>query len=610
MSKGGTTSAGSATEIPQWVQDAGLKQYQTGTELGQIGYTPYYGADVAAFNPMQESAFRSTGTAADAFGMGPASTVPSGATFGPHSPTWATDGIPTAHTFAGGVQGYSGMPMYTEALNTLEQQRPYQKQQLEQQFIDPATGLTPEGRKIQDINSLYNEAFGRNVGLEGVSAYLPLVQQGMTNNELRRILYDSPEAKALGKSSLGAPIEIGVGGGLLGGSPYVPPALVSGSSGILDSISGTGATVANTGSAVVDSNSAVVDSNSAVVDAAVTIVSQVTNADGTVTTTYSDGTVKTTGTSTDINTGTGTAVTIVSQVTNADGTVTTTYSDGTVETTGTPTVANDGILSTVADVASGQQMIGDTLTDTDMSTATPSTFDLYGSQIEQLMPVYQQELGRGIQDPAALAFYGDMLKNGVSIDEIRRQIAGSTEGQGFVTPAEQAAINAQNLGFGASSVSGGQADNFVPDMTAYLGDDVVFPDGEYMGSFENGFTNLLEGGGLTGAIGNAFSNLIGGSETEKVNTVSQATGMSTSEVGNLIQNMAGAAGEVAATALKLTPAGMLVQQLYPDLFKSTSNNNVDVIDKGSSTNDINTANNTYNVNNAIKYNSGLTGGGL
>ena len=627
MSKGGTTSAGSATEIPQWVQDAGLKQYQTGTELGQIGYTPYYGADVAAFNPMQESAFRSTGTAADAFGMGPASTVPSGATFGPHSPTWATDGIPTAHTFAGGVQGYSGMPMYTEALNTLEQQRPYQKQQLEQQFIDPATGLTPEGRKIQDINSLYNEAFGRNVGLEGVSAYLPLVQQGMTNNELRKILYDSEEAKRLGKTSQGAPIEIGVGGGLLGGAGYVPPALVSGSSGILDSISGTGSTVVDSGSTAVDSNStavdsnstavdsnstavdsnsAVVDSNSAVVDAAVTIVSQVTNADGTVTTTYSDGTVKTTGTSTVVDA----AVTILSQVTNADGTVTTTYSDGTVETTGTPTVANDGILSTVADVASGQQMIGDTLTDTDMSTATPSTFDLYGSQIEQLMPVYQQELGRGIQDPAALAFYGDMLKNGVSIDEIRRQIAGSTEGQGFVTPAEQAAINAQNLGFGASSVSGGQADNFVPDMTAYLGDDVVFPDGEYMGSFENGFTNLLEGGGLTGAIGNAFSNLIGGSETEKVNTVSQATGMSTSEVGNLIQNMAGAAGEVAATALKLTPAGMLVQQLYPDLFKSTSNNNVDVIDKSSSTNDINTANNTYNVNNAIKYNSGLTGGGL
>jgi len=224
MSKGGTTSTGSSTEIPQWVQDAGRKQYQTGTELGQIGYTPYYGADVAAFNPLQTAAFDSTGMAANAFGMGGG------------SPTFATDGIQAPQTFAGGMRGYSGMPMYTEALNTLEQQRPYQKQQLEQQFIDPTTGLTPEGRKIQDINSLYNEAFGRNVGLEGVSTYLPLVQQGMTQNELRRVLYDSPEAKALGKSSLGAPIEIGVGGGLLGGAGYTPPVLPSGSSGILDSV--------------------------------------------------------------------------------------------------------------------------------------------------------------------------------------------------------------------------------------------------------------------------------------------------------------------------------------------------------------------------------------
>ena len=221
---GGTTSTGSTTEIPQWIQDAGRRQYQTGTELGQIGYTPYYGADVAAFNPLQTAAFDSTGMAANAFGMGGG------------SPTFATDGIQAPQTFAGGMRGYSGMPMYTEALNTLEQQRPYQKQQLEQQFIDPTTGLTPEGRKIQDINSLYNEAFGRNVGLEGVSTYLPLVQQGMTQNELRRVLYDSPEAKALGKSSLGAPIEIGVGGGLLGGAGYTPPVLPSGSSGILDSV--------------------------------------------------------------------------------------------------------------------------------------------------------------------------------------------------------------------------------------------------------------------------------------------------------------------------------------------------------------------------------------
>jgi len=547
MSKGGTTSAGSATEIPQWVQDAGRRQYQTGTELGQIGFAPYYGADVAAFNPLQTAAFDSTGMAANAFGMGGG------------SPTFATDGIQAPQTFAGGMRGYSGMPMYNEALDTFQEQRPYQKQQLEQQFTDPATGLTPEGRKIQDINSLYNEAFGRNVGLEGVSTYLPLVQQGMTQNELRRVLYDSPEAKALGKSSLGAPIEIGAGGGLLGGAPYVPPALPSGSSGVLDSVADTSATVANTGATVANTGSTV----------------------------------------------------------------------------------NDGILSTVADVASGQQMIGDTLTDTDLSTDTPSTFDLYGSQIDQLMPIYQQELGRGLQDPAALAYYGEELKSGrMNPEQVRANIASSIEGQGYITPAEQAAIDAQNsanLGFGTSSTSGNAFDDNaqitamnellaenrtgrIDDGTQYMNNDQgdlmeVFKGAE---EYRQGFVNDLSAG-LNNLFNNdndnAFSNLIGSSETEKVDTISAATGMSTSEVGDLIRNIGGAAGAVFATALKSTPAGMLVQKAFPDLFKSTLNTNVDVIDKGSSTNDINTANNTYqanvtDVNNAINYNSGLTGGGL
>ena len=505
---GGTTSAGSTTEIPQWIQDAGRKQYQTGTELGQIGYTPYYGADVAAFNPLQTASFDSTGMAANAFGMGGG------------SPTFATDGIQAPQTFAGGVQGYSGMPMYNEALNTLQEQRPYQKQQLEQQFIDPSTGLTPEGRKIQDINSLYNEAFGRNVGLEGVSTYLPLMQQGMTKNELRRLLYDSDEGKALGKSSLGAPIEIGVGGGLLGGAGYAPPVLPSGSSGILDVVPNTQPVI----------------NQPAITQPAIT-----------------------------------------------------------------PPVINQ----TVDQIAAGQQMIGNTLTDTDMSTATPSVSELYNLQIEQLMPIYQQELGRSIQDPAALAYYGDMLKSGVSPDEIRRQIAGSTEGQGYITPAEQAAINTQNsanLGFGATT--GGQADNFVPDMPAYLGDDVVFPDGEFMGSFANGWNELLDGGGITGAIGNAFSDLIGGSEKDKVDTVSAATGMSTSEVGDLIQNLAGAAGAVTAATLANTPAGRLVMDLFPDTFKSTLNTSVPVDDKGSTTNDINTANTIYQNTANITPNSG------
>ena len=439
--------------------------------------------------------------------------VPVGATFGPHSPTWATDGIPTAQTFSGNMRGYSGMPMYTEALNTLGEQAPAQKEALESQFIDPTTGLTPDGRDIQHINALFNEVFGRNVNLEGVTTYLPHMQQGLGINGLRNILYNSDEAKNKGISAFNTPIDTGVYGGLLSGAPYVAPALPSGSSGILDVVPNTQP--------------------------------------------------------------------VINQ----------------------PAITQPVINQTVDQIAAGQQTIGDTLTDTDMSTATPSTFELYGSQIDQLMPIYQQELGRSIQDPAALAYYGDQLKNGLMTPEqVRANISGSIEGQQYDAKQAAAAQNSANLGFGATT--GGQADNFVPDMPAYLGDDVVFPDGEFMGSFENGFTNLLEGGGITGAIGNAFSDLIGGSEKDKVDTVSAATGMSTSEVGSLIQNLAGAAGAVTAATLANTPAGRLVMDLFPDTFKSTLNTSVPVDDKGSTTNDINTANTIYQNTANITPNSG------
>ena len=564
MSKGGTTSAGSATEIPQWVQDAGRKQYQTGTELGQLGYTPYYGADVAAFNPMQESAFRSTGTAADAFGMGPASTVPTGATFGAPSPTWATDGIPTAQTFAGNMRGYSGMPMYTEALNTLEEQRPYQKQQLEQQFIDPSTGLTPEGRKIQDINSLYNEAFGRNVGLEGVSTYLPLMQQGMTKNELRRLLYDSDEGKALGKSSLGAPIEIGVGGGLLGGEQYVPPALASGSSGILDSITGTGSTVADLTSGY---SQEFLDTYGSLLDG--------DNANGLAA--FSQK---------------GLDALLAEQNTLANTIDTTTLNGSPVVTANTI-----GTIDTTDQIATA---------------IAAEEAERLKQQKASLDNLYTKYLGRGIQD-AGLSGYRAMLDDGSkTMAEIEADLIYIEEQGGEAALAAQraAAQNSANLGFGATT--GGQADNFVPDMPAYLGDDVVFPDGEFMGSFENGWTNLLDGGGgVMAAVGNAFSDLIGGSEKDKVDTVSAATGMSTSEVGSLIQNLAGAAGAVTAATLANTPAGRLVMDLFPDTFKSTLNTSVPVTDKSESSNDINNfAKNTADVNSAIKFSGGLTGGGL
>lgn len=138
MSKGGSTT--SNTEIPAYLEDAVKENINRAQDVSKIGYVPYYGPDVAAFNPMQESSFRATGSAADAFGLGPASTVPNGASFGAHSPTWATDGIQAPTTFAGGMRGYSSAPLFEQSVDSLRTNRPGQYNALADMFIDPFTG--------------------------------------------------------------------------------------------------------------------------------------------------------------------------------------------------------------------------------------------------------------------------------------------------------------------------------------------------------------------------------------------------------------------------------------------------------------------------------------
>ena len=101
MSKGGTTSG--STQIPAWLENAAIENINKARDVSQIGYTPYYGPDVAAFSPMQQQSMQSTGDAASAFGLAPQGFD-------------AMAGMPQAQTFAGGVQGYSSMPLYEQAL--------------------------------------------------------------------------------------------------------------------------------------------------------------------------------------------------------------------------------------------------------------------------------------------------------------------------------------------------------------------------------------------------------------------------------------------------------------------------------------------------------------
>jgi len=125
--KGGSTT--SKVEIPAWLESAAQQNLAKANQLSQIGYTPYYGPDVAAMTPLQESSINNLGLAAGAYGL--------------DAPSSATAGMPQATTYADGVRGYSSGGLYDQAVAELQARRPGQYEALNAPFINPVTGAAP-----------------------------------------------------------------------------------------------------------------------------------------------------------------------------------------------------------------------------------------------------------------------------------------------------------------------------------------------------------------------------------------------------------------------------------------------------------------------------------
>ena len=128
MSGGG--KGGSQTtkvEIPAWLEQAAQRNIARAEDLATLGYTPYYGPDVAALTPMQEAAMANTNAAASAFGLGAAPTT----------------GAPTPQQYAGGVSGYSSGSLYDQAVAELQGRLPGQYAGLTAPFRNPVTGAMP-----------------------------------------------------------------------------------------------------------------------------------------------------------------------------------------------------------------------------------------------------------------------------------------------------------------------------------------------------------------------------------------------------------------------------------------------------------------------------------
>jgi hypothetical protein len=136
--KGGSNTA--QTQIPDWLKQPAVRNIGRAEALSRVGYTPYYGPDVAAFSPMQQQAMQGTMDMASAFGMAPQGSD-------------AMAGVPAAQDFGNGLSGYSSGGLFDQAVAELEQRRPNQAAEYNQLFVDPTadpaaqfagSGMSPE----------------------------------------------------------------------------------------------------------------------------------------------------------------------------------------------------------------------------------------------------------------------------------------------------------------------------------------------------------------------------------------------------------------------------------------------------------------------------------
>ena len=139
MGKGGSSTN---VEIPEYIENAARNNLARADFVSKLGYVPQsFGPTVAAFTPMQQSAFGNTAQAANAFGLG----APTGAD------VFGGMGEPT--TYADGIRAYSAAPLFNQTMADFAAARPGQFNAINSMFIDPF-GYNPSG--FFDMGDLVN----------------------------------------------------------------------------------------------------------------------------------------------------------------------------------------------------------------------------------------------------------------------------------------------------------------------------------------------------------------------------------------------------------------------------------------------------------------------
>jgi len=140
--KGGSQTQ--ATEIPKWIEEPSIRNLARAEDAQKIGYMPWRGPDVAAFNPTQQMAMQQNMDAASAFGLAPQGSN-------------AMAGMPTPTTFAGGMSGYSAMPLYEQALAETKSKQGDDVNQYNKLFVGGG-GITSPQQATTEIDSTYPNA--------------------------------------------------------------------------------------------------------------------------------------------------------------------------------------------------------------------------------------------------------------------------------------------------------------------------------------------------------------------------------------------------------------------------------------------------------------------
>tara|TARA_R110002073_G_scaffold1359_2_gene9505 strand:+ start:2342 stop:3058 length:717 start_codon:yes stop_codon:yes gene_type:complete len=129
MSGGKGGSKTTEVVVPDYVDAAARANLNRATDVGNVGNVVYRGPDVAAFSPMQQSAFQNTANMANAFGMA-----------APTDQAAIMGGMGEPTQYADGVSGYSSAGIYDDALEALKASSPGQYDYINSLFVDQQTG--------------------------------------------------------------------------------------------------------------------------------------------------------------------------------------------------------------------------------------------------------------------------------------------------------------------------------------------------------------------------------------------------------------------------------------------------------------------------------------